>query len=132
MEVNNTRIYRLREYLLRVIDGIRKDNKATINANMLANNAESYSLDKVPSGTQVSQWVTGQRICQDTYSFRNRTQYSIETMQNLQNVGFFEIFEKTINSNNRNGVFPEIEGIQAIKCLTPRNDGKCNNKHSRV
>ena len=36
---------------------------------------------------------------------------------NLENVGFYEIFEDIINSNNEKGILPEIDGIQTIECL---------------
>ena len=32
-------------------------------------------------------------------------------------MGFFEIFEKLISSNNEKGILPNIEGIQSIQCL---------------
>jgi hypothetical protein len=34
-------------------------------------------------------------------------------------MGFFEEFEKLINSNNERGVLPDIDRIESIKCLNP-------------
>ena len=53
----------------------------------------------------------------DVYSFRSRKEYSVNDINNLQNIGFFEIFEKTINSNNKKGILPNINGIESIECL---------------
>ena len=53
----------------------------------------------------------------DVYSFRSRTTYSQSTITNLKNMGFFEEFEKTIESNNKNGILPDIENIKSIECL---------------
>lgn len=119
MNFNNARITKLREYLFSVIDEIVSDNKYQINANMLSNDINSYSLDKIPVTTEVEKWITGVEIHKDVYSFRSRKAYSQDTINNLSNIGFFEIFENIIESNNENKILPEIEGIQSIKCLNP-------------
>lgn len=51
------------------------------------------------------------------YSFRSRREYTQETIENLKNIGFFEDFEKLIESNNKNGILPEIDRIESIECL---------------
>ena len=51
------------------------------------------------------------------YSFRSRNAYSSSRLSNLKNIGFFEEFQRKINSNNDNGVLPEIENIESIECL---------------
>ena len=37
--------------------------------------------------------------------------------QNINNLGFYEKFQEEIETNNKNGVLPEITGIQSIECL---------------
>lgn len=117
MNIEETRIYKLREYLLTILDDIRKDKKSSINANMLSNNVDNYSLDKIPVQTNSEKWITGQIIRKEVYSFRSRVAYSIETITNLENVGFYEVFESKISSNNKEGILPTIENIQEIECL---------------
>lgn len=117
MNIEKTRIYKLREYLLTILDDIRKDKKSSINANMLSNNVDNYSLDKIPVQTNSEKWITGQIIRKEVYSFRSRVAYSIETITNLENVGFYEVFESKISSNNKEGILPTIENIQEIECL---------------
>ena len=51
------------------------------------------------------------------YSFRSRNAYSSDRLSNLKNIGFFETFQKIINSNNDNGILPEIDNIESIECL---------------
>ena len=117
VKVEDLRITKLRTYLLSIIDVLVTNKKYQINANMLSSEPNNYSLDKIPTASTVEEWITGTRICRDVYSFRSRVGYSQDTINNLINVGFFEIFEKIISSNNEEGILPEINGIQSIQCL---------------
>ena len=129
VKVEDLRITKLRTYLLSIIDILVTNKKYQINANMLSNEPNNYSLDKIPTSSTVEEWITGARICRDVYSFRSRVGYSQDTIENLINVGFFEIFEKLISSNNEKGILPNIEGIQSIQCL---NCGSMNNANTNT
>lgn len=129
VKTDELRITKLRTYLFSIIDTLLTDNKYQINANMLSNEPNNYSLDKIPTSSTVEEWITGTRICRDVYSFRSRVGYSQDTINNLINVGFFEIFEKLISSNNEKGILPNIEGIQSIQCL---NCGSMNNANTNT
>lgn len=129
VKVEDLRITKLRTYLLSIIDVLVTNKKYQINANMLSNEPNNYSLDKIPTSSTVEEWITGTKICRDVYSFRSRVGYSQDTIENLINVGFFEIFEKLISSNNEKGILPEIKGIQSIQCL---NCGSMNNANTNT
>lgn len=129
VKVEDLRITKLRTYLLLIIDVLVTNKKYQINANMLSNEPNNYSLDKIPTSSTVEEWITGTKICRDVYSFRSRVGYSQDTIENLINVGFFEIFEKLISSNNEKGILPDIEGIQSIQCL---NCGSMNNANTNT
>ena len=129
VKTDELRITKLRTYLFSIIDTLLTDNKYQINANMLSSEPNNYSLDKIPTASTVEEWITGTRICRDVYSFRSRVGYSQDTINNLINVGFFEIFEKIISSNNEEGILPEIKGIQSIQCL---NCGSMNNANTNT
>ena len=111
------RITKLREYLISIIDVLADDDKYELNANMLSNNPNNYSLDKIPTASTVEKWVMGIEIHRDVFSFRSRMAYSQDTLVNLENIGFFEDFEQIISSKNKEGILPEIEGIESIECL---------------
>ena len=117
MNIKNTRIDNLRTYLCKVIDTLTTNKNFKINANMLSKNVNNYSLDKIPTASTIEKWVNGVEIHKDVYSFRSRKEYSTNEINNLQNIGFFEIFESTIKSNNKKGVLPNIKGIESIECL---------------
>ena len=117
MNYQDLRISKLRAYLLTIIDTIRENSNYQINAYMLSDNINNYSLDKIPTGTEVETWIIGGTLNRDVYSFRSRNNYSQDTIDNLLNVGFFEKFESIIKSNNNKGILPDIDGIESIECL---------------
>ena len=128
MEYNDLRISKLREYLLEVLNTLTTKTKQ-INANMLSNKIDNYSLDKIPVDTEVETWIIGNTIHRDLFSFRSRMAYSQDTINNLKNIGFFEQFEKIIKSNNNEGILPDIDGIESIECL---NCGTMNNNETNT
>ena len=117
MDYKKTRISKLRTYLFSIIDTLATDKNYQINANMLSNDINNYSLDKIPTSSQVERWVTGLEIHRDVFSFKSRNAYSQDVINNLSNIGFFEQFESIIKSNNKKGVLPDIKGIESIECL---------------
>ena len=117
MNYNEARITKLRTYLFSIIDTLTTDKKYQINADMLDNDINNYSLDKIPTASVVMAWVCGIEIHRDVYSFRSRMAYSQDTINNLKNIGFFEEFENTIKSNNKKGILPEIDNVESIDCL---------------
>ena len=40
-----------------------------------------------------------------------------DTMTNIENIGFYETFEKIIKQKNDSNDLPDIQGIQSITCL---------------
>ena len=124
MEYNDYRISKLRQYLFNVINELTEDTNYQINANMLSNKLDDYSLDKIPTDVEVETWIIGTVKKRDVFSFRNRKPYSQDTVNNLKNIGFFEEFENKIKSNNDKGILPDIENIESIECL---NTGTMNN-----
>lgn len=129
MDYNDYRISKLRMYLLGVIDTLTQTSNSQINADMLSNDINNYSLDKIPTGSVVETWITGDEIHKDLYSFRSRKAYSQDTINNLQNIGFFEKFENTLKNNNENKILPDIDGIESIECL---NCGTLNNTDTKT
>lgn len=117
IDTEKLRITKLREYLFEIIDTLLTEKNYQINANMLSADTNNYSLDKVPTASVVETWITGDEIHRDVFSFRSRNNYSQDTLINLLNVGFFEVFENVINSNDKKGILPNIKGIESIRCL---------------
>lgn len=124
MEYEDLRISKLREYLFGVINTLTENRNYQINADMLSNDIDNYSLDKIPTASVVERWIMGIEIHRDVYSFRSRMSYSQDTIDNFSNIGFFEQFENAIKTNNDKGILPDIDNIESIECL---NCGTLNN-----
>lgn len=114
--MDNTRVEKLGKYLETILDTLNNDYKE-INVDFLGIEINNYSLDKIPTASTIENWITGQKICRDVYSFRSRNTYSSDKIDNLKNIGFFEQFESIIKTNNDEGILPDIKGIQSIECL---------------
>lgn len=128
MEIGNLRVTKLRAYLMDIITELI-GQYGEMNINFLSNEPNNYSLDKIPVVTEVQKWITGDTLYRDVYSFRSRMNYSADTMTNIENIGFYETFEKLIKQKNDNNDLPEIDGIQSISCL---NCGTMNNANTNT
>lgn len=114
-----SRISKLRLYLFDIINSLTENRNYQINANMLSNKIDDYSIDKIPVDKEVEEWIIDVEIHRDVYSFRSRKSYSEDTIVNLKNMGFFEQFENAIETNNKRRNLPQIDGIESIECLNP-------------
>lgn len=114
--MDESRISKLRTYLFNIIDKLSNNTKYEINADYLGDIGD-YSLDKIPTETKIETFINGNERHADIFAFRCRKSYSRDEVNNLSNIGFFEDFEKTINSNNQKGILPDIENIESIECL---------------
>ena len=115
-EINNLRITKLREYLMAIISDL-KENYEQLNVNFLSNEVDNYSVDKIPVQKEVEEWIIGDTLCRDVYRFRSRMNYSADVITNIENIGFYETFEKIIEQKDKLKELPNIEGIQSIRCL---------------
>lgn len=116
INVEDTRIAKLGKYLETILEELNSKYKK-INADFLGIDVNNYSLDKIPTASEVETWLTGTKVCRDVYSFKSRNPYSSDRLSNLKNIGFFETFQRKINSNNDEGILPEIDNIESIECL---------------
>lgn len=116
MEIGNLRVTKLRAYLMDIITELI-GQYGEMNINFLSNEPNNYSLDKIPVVTEVQKWIIGDTLYRDVYSFRSRMNYSADTMTNIENIGFYETFEKIIKQKNDSNDLPDIDGIQSINCL---------------
>ena len=128
IEVSNLRVTKLRAYLMDIITELI-GQYGEMNINFLSNEPNNYSLDKIPVVREVQRWIIGDTLYRDVYSFRSRMNYSADTMTNIENIGFYETFEKIIKQKNDSNDLPDIDGIQSISCL---NCGTMNNANTNT
>lgn len=115
IKVEQLRITKLKEYLLKVINEIAISRNFNVDA--LPKETETYSLDKIPTDSTIDRWITGIEIHRDVFMLRSNRNYSYKEIDNLKNIGFFEIFEQKIFDNNSKGILPDIDRIESIECL---------------
>ena len=83
----------------------------------LGENATSYSIEPIPVEPVLRPYRDGGSLNQYVFQFGSREFYDNSVAQNINNLGFYERFQKEIETNNKNGVLPDITGIQSIECL---------------
>lgn len=119
MTIDELKISKLRIYLINeVIDKLVNDKKYQLNANMLSNDINNYSLDKIPTKVE-EKWIIGVTKTKEVYQIRGRLSYGEEAITNLKAMGFFEQLENLIEYNNKEKILPDIENIEKIECLNP-------------
>lgn len=116
VEIGNLRVTKLRTYLMNIINELIEQYEE-MNVYFLSDEPNNYSLDKIPVQTTVEKWITGLTLYRDVYNFRSRMNYSADTITNIENIGFYETFEKIIKQKNDSNILPKIDGIQSISCL---------------
>lgn len=83
----------------------------------LGEDATSYSIEPIPVEPVLKSYADGGSLRQYVFQFGSREFYDNSVAQNINNLGFYEKFQEEIETNNKNGVLPEITGIQSIECL---------------
>ena len=86
-------------------------------ADFLGDEATTYTIEPIPTEPILRQYRDGGSLNQYVFQFGSREFYDNSVAQNINNLGFYEKFQEEIETNNKNGVLPEITGIQSIECL---------------
>ena len=108
-------IEEIRNYFLKNVSLTKEfDN---ILADFLGDEATSYTIEPIPIEPVLRQYSDGGSLNQYVFQFGSREFYDNSVAQNINNLGFYERFQEEIETNNKNGVLPDIKGIQSIECL---------------
>lgn len=83
----------------------------------LGEDATSYSIEPIPVEPVLKSYADGGSLRQYIFQFGSREFYDDSVAQNINNLDFYEKFQEEIETNNKNGVLPNIVGIQKIECL---------------
>lgn len=83
----------------------------------LGEDATSYTIEPIPIEPVLRPYRDGGSLNQYVFQFGSREFYDNSVAQNINNLGFYERFQEEIETNNKNGVLPDIKGIQSIECL---------------
>lgn len=106
---------KIREYFINHITLAKEFENILID--FLEDEAITYSLEPIPVEPVLKNYADGGSLNQYVFQFGSREFYDNSVAQNINNLGFYEKFQQEIETNNKNGVLPDIEGIQSIECL---------------
>jgi hypothetical protein len=84
----------------------------------LGEEATTYTIEPIPVETIITPYTDGGSLRQFVFQFGSREFYDDGVAQNIENLDFYEKFKNEIETNNKNGVLPDIDGIQSIECTT--------------
>ena len=101
-----TVIESVREYI-RTFPGVSGER---LNVDFLPEEAQSYSVDVIPSAETIKRYVDGSSIRQFLFVFASRTYYGPEIRQQIDNIGLFESFSRWLDTNTQKGIFPLLDG----------------------
>lgn len=75
-----------------------------------------YSVDGTPINNIVKRYIDGSSVRQFGFIFGSVERYGPDVRNNILNNGFYEDFEKWLNTKSKAGVLPELgENRQAMK-----------------
>lgn len=115
-------IDKIREYFIQKVTLV--EDFKNILADYLEDDATSYVIEPIPVEQVVKQYSDGSSLNQFVFQFGSREYYDSSETQNIENLDFYERFRNEIEYNNKNGILPDIKGIQSIECL---NNGTIQN-----
>lgn len=81
-------------------------------------NEIAYSIEPTPISPTDTQFIDDTGIKQFGFILASRESYGQETIQNIINAEFYELFSNWIEENNLGGFLPYIDGIESIECLS--------------
>ena len=92
-----------------------------LNVNYLVDKINAYSVNEGVSYNPVlSKDIVGNEECQFQFTFDARLYWNDEIANNIDNSKFFENFREWLRNNNKNKIFPQIDGVQieSISAIT--------------
>lgn len=76
----------------------------------LGSEAVEYTVEAVPCDPVYMQYIDGDCVKQFLFIFASREYYSADVNQCIQNLSFYENFERWIRDRNREGILPDLDG----------------------
>lgn len=83
---------------------------SNIQVDFLKEKGNSFSIEPIATNPVVSNYIGGGGERQYTFSLAVKFNYSDEARMNLENSGFFEELEEWLETQNKNGNLPTLDG----------------------
>lgn len=90
-----------------------------LNIEYLVDKVNTYSINEsVGYNPVISEDIVGNQERQFLFTFDSKLRWNEDIQNNIDNSKFFEDFRNWLEENNKNEIFPDIEGIYKIEALT--------------
>lgn len=94
------------------------DEYAELNVDYLLDKVKTYSVNENAGYNPIiNKFLKGSER-QIMFTFDSKLRWNEDIQNNIDNSKFFEDFRNWLETNNKNKVFPDIEGIYKIEALT--------------
>lgn len=101
-----------------IIDSIRTyfldcpllENFAKLNVDFLGIDPTEYTIDSQPTSPVIKRYADGGTLKQYIFVFGSREYYGSDTLQNLENSGFYEQFSNWVEQQSNMGNLPKLSG----------------------
>lgn len=80
-----------------------------VNVNYLEDDFDSFSIEETPCEPILKRYIDGSSKRQCQFIFTSKEPYSVDIIGNLDNSTFYEDFSDWIETNNKKGIFPDLE-----------------------
>lgn len=107
-------IEKIRKYL---IENKIVDENCRVNVDFLGENPTEFAIVPISVNPIVKKYIDGSSLRQYQFQLISCNDYGADVMQNMANSKFYEDLYELIETNNDNGILPDIDGIESIECL---------------
>lgn len=107
-------IEKIRKYL---IENEIVDEECRVNVDFLGENPTEFAIIPIAVNPILKKYIDGSSLRQYQFQLISCNYYGADVMQNMANSKFYEELYDKIESNNDDGILPNIKGIESIECL---------------
>lgn len=107
-------IEKIRKYL---IENEIVDEECRVNVDFLGENPTEFAIIPIAVNPILKKYIDGSSLRQYQFQLISCNYYGADVMQNMANSKFYEELYDRIESNNDDGILPDIKGIESIECL---------------
>lgn len=107
-------IEKIRKYL---IENEIVDEECRVNVDFLGENPTEFAIIPIAVNPILKKYIDGSSLRQYQFQLISCNYYGADVMQNMANSKFYEELYDKIESNNDDGILPDIKGIEGIECL---------------
>lgn len=94
-----------------------------INVDYLGVDAIEYTIDPIPTEKIIRPYADGGALKQFVFVFGSREYYGADTLQNIENSGFYQQFEEWLDQQSQEDNLPELSGKKESRKLEATTQG---------